>query len=252
MRRAPIMTLVALAVVATAACSEGGTDAGPASASTSTPPASATSSPASSSAAGPALSDADRRLLAAAQTGDVAGVREALADGGRVEAADETAATALVLAAYGNHVDAAQVLVDAGADVNRQDTTQQSAFLIATSEVGGDPRLLDLTLAHGADVNAKDSYNGTGLIRAAHRGHWQVVDRLIAAGTDLDHVNRLGWTALLEAVILGDGGPDHQKVVKSLVDAGADRSVRDNGGKTALDHARDDGQTSVVALLEKG
>lgn len=247
MRRAPITALVALVLLSTAGCADDPADdaAAPAAqASTTAPP---TASP--SGAAD--LSDADRRLLATAQTGDVAGVREALAAGGRVEATDDTGATALVLAAYGNHVDAAQVLVDAGADVNHQDSTQQSAFLIATSEVGGDPRLLDLTLAHGADVNAKDSYNGTGLIRAAHRGHWQVVDRLVAAGTDLDHVNRLSWTALLEAVILGDGGPDHQKVVRSLVDAGADRSVRDNGGKTALDHAREDGQDDVVALLER-
>lgn len=247
MRRAPITTFVALAVLATAGCS----DAGEEDAVATPPPSAAATSPTDSPPAAATLSDADRRLLATAQTGDVAGVRDALAAGGRVDAADETGATALVLAAYGNHVDAARVLVEAGADVNHQDTTQQSAFLIATSEVGGDPRLLDLTLANGADVNAKDSYNGTGLIRAAHRGHWQVVDRLIAAGTDLDHVNRLGWTALLEAVILGDGGPDHQKVVKSLVDAGADRSVRDNGGKTALDHARDDGQDAVVTLLGK-
>jgi ankyrin repeat protein len=44
-------------------------------------------------------------------------------------------------------------------------------------------------------VNDKDSYNGTGLIRAAERGHARIVKRLLRAGIDKDHVNRLGWTA---------------------------------------------------------
>ncbi len=166
-----------------------------------------------------------------------------------LDATDTTGATALIRAAYAGDVERARELTAAGGDVNAQDSTQQSAYLIATSEVGDDPRLLEVTLAAGADVNAKDSYNGTGLIRAAHRGYPQIVDRLIAAGIDLDHVNRLGWTALLEAVILGDGGPGHQAVVRSLVAAGADTSIEDPTGRTALQIARKRGQDEVVAIL---
>ncbi|HEU5489288.1 MAG TPA: ankyrin repeat domain-containing protein, partial [Gaiellaceae bacterium] len=109
----------------------------------------------------------------------------------------------LIAAAYGNDLDAAGALIQAGADVNAKDETQQSAYLIATSEVGDDPRLLELTLANGADLNAKDSYNGTGLIRAADRGYVRIVRRLLETDIEVDHVNRLGWTALLEAIILG-------------------------------------------------
>ena len=108
-------------------------------------------------------------------------------------------------------------LIAQGADVNAKDVTQQSAYLIATSEVGDDPRLLELTLANGARVDDKDSYDGTGLIRAAERGHPRIVRRLLEAGIDRDHVNRLGWTALHEAVVLGDGGPDHVATVRALV-----------------------------------
>lgn len=167
-----------------------------------------------------------------------------------IDATDANGATALIRAAYANDVEAAKVLIEVGADVNRLDSKQQSAYLIATSEVGDDPRLLEVTLDAGADVNAKDSSNGTGLVRAAHRGYPQIVDRLIAAGIDLDHVNRLGWTALLEAVALGDGGPDYQEVVRSLVEAGADTSVLDPEGRTALVLARERGQDEVAALLE--
>ncbi len=156
---------------------------------------------------------------------------------------------ALLTAAYANDVDEARRLVEAGADVNHKDTSEQSPYLIATSEVGDDPRLLELFLAHGALVNDKDSYNGTGTIRAAHRGYPAIIDRLVKAGIDLDHVNRLGWTALLEAVILGDGGRSHQDVVRLLLDAGADASIRDRDGRTALEHAQTRGQEAIAALL---
>jgi hypothetical protein len=111
--------------------------------------------------------DADGELIVAARAGDVDRVRWLLERDAAVDARDASGATALVAAAYGNHVDVARSPIEAGADVNVKDERQQSAYLIATSEVGDDPRLLELTLASGADVDAKDSYNGTGLIRAA-------------------------------------------------------------------------------------
>lgn len=159
--------------------------------------------------------------------------------------------SALLAAAYVNDVATASRLIADGADVNHKDGSVQSAYLIATSEVGDDPRLLDLCLANGAKVDDLDSYNGTGLIRAAHRGYPVIVARLVAADIPLDHINRLGWTALLEAVILGNGGSAHQQVVRVLLDAGADASIKDFQGMTALDHARQRGQQAIVELLDR-
>ena len=39
-------------------------------------------------------------------------------------------------------------------------------------------------------------------------------------GASLDHVNNLGWTALIESIMLGDGGPRHTETVRALVEAG--------------------------------
>ena len=193
----------------------------------------------------------DRSLIEAAEAGRPEEVEELLEEGASVDATDAAGRTALVAAAYGNHIAVAEALIDAGADVNTQDASQQSAYLIATSEVGDDLRLLELTLEHGADVNAKDSYNGTGLIRAADRGFLRIVRRLLETDIEVDHVNRLGWTALLEAVILGGGDAAHTEVVRMLVEeGGADDAIADNGGKTALDHARDNGYTEMVRILE--
>jgi uncharacterized protein len=98
-----------------------------------------------------------------------------------VHARDVSGETALIAAACGNHLDAARELVEAGADVNAKDETKQSAYLFATSEVGDDTRLLEVALANGADIHAKDSYNGTGLTCAGDRGHVAIVRRLLEA-----------------------------------------------------------------------
>ncbi len=155
----------------------------------------------------------------------------------------------LLAAARANRVDEARELIERGADVNVKDGTEQSAYLYATSEVGPDPALLELMLANGADVNAKDSYNGTGLIRAAHRGYAEIVQRLLEAGIEVDHVNRLGWTALLEAVILGDGGDAHVETVRVLVEGGADAEIADREGVTPLVHAERSGYEEIAAIL---
>jgi uncharacterized protein len=171
-------------------------------------------------------------------------------DPGRLSAARTDALNArLIAAAWDNDVDRARRLIRAGANVNAKDDTEQSAYLISTSE--GYLRLLNLTLRHGADVDSKDSYNGTGLIRAAERGHAEVVRRLLATPIEVDHVNRLGWTALLEAVILGDGGPDHLRTVRLLVEAGADVDLPDRDGVTALAHAERRGQEQIAAVLRQ-
>jgi ankyrin repeat protein len=104
-------------------------------------------------------------------------------------------------------------------------------------------------VADGADVDAKDSFNGTGLIRAAERGHTRVIARLLETEIELDHVNRLGWTALLEAIILGEGGAAHTRTVRLLVDAGADVDIADESGTTPLAHARRMGFEAIERIL---
>ncbi len=187
-------------------------------------------------------------LIAAARQGDSAAVKEFLTQGASVHASDERGVTALIAAAYQNQLEVAKVLIEAGADVNVQDDTQQSAYLIPTAD--GYPEFLKLTLQAGADVHSRDSYDGTGLIRAADRGHVEIIEELLKTDIDINHVNRLGWTALLEAIILGDGGPRHTAVVRLLVEAGADVNLADSDGVTPLAHAERRGFEEIIAILE--
>ncbi len=153
-------------------------------------------------------------------------------------------------AAWANDVTTAAELIFSGADVNAKDVTEQSAYLIATSE--GYLGLLELTLAHGADLSSLDSYRGTGLIRAAERGHADIVGRLLRAGIEVDHVNRPGWTALDEAIVYGDGGSDYVDTVRALVAGGADLGRVAGDGRTPLQNAQRLGQEAVSATLAAG
>jgi hypothetical protein len=128
---------------------------------------------------------------------------------------------------------------------------ENSAYDVVTiAAVADDPELMSLAIALGNSAGLVTSpYDGTALIAAAHLGHHEVVRRLIAAGAPLDHVNNLGWTALIEAVVLGDGGPDHVATVKALVEAGADAGIADREGVTALAHAEARGFAEIVELI---
>jgi ankyrin repeat protein len=109
---------------------------------------------------------------------------------------------------------------------------------------------LETALAVGCNPrNVTSRYDGTALIAAAHLGHDDVVRALIRAGAPLDHVNNLGWTALIESIVLGDGGPRHVATMKALIDGGANLNLADRSGATPLALARSRGFAPMVALL---
>ena len=81
-------------------------------------------------------------------------------------------------------------------------------------------------------------------------GHPGVVRQLIAAGAPLDHINILHWNALIEAVVLGDGGARHQAVLRALLEAGADTRLADRAGNTPLMLANGRGFREMVQMLE--
>ncbi|MFJ2897820.1 ankyrin repeat domain-containing protein [Streptomyces sp. NPDC087218] len=190
----------------------------------------------------------DQQLLDAARTGDTDGVRTAIEGGARVDCRDEELRTPLLLAVHGDHVEAARLLVTAGADPDAQDLREESPWL-ATGVTGSVPMLRTL-LPAGPDLKLCNRFGGSALIPASERGHAPYVRELLrATDIDVDHVNRLGWTALLEAVILGDGGRAHQEIVELLLAAGADADLPDGDGTTALAHAERRGFTEIAARL---
>ena len=192
-------------------------------------------------------SSPEARLRQAAAAGDAQAVRDLLRRGANIEARDDRGRSPLLLATHAAAIEAARVLIEAGADVNAMDDISDSPYLYAGAE--GPLEILRMTLEHGADLASVNRYGGTALIPAAHHGHVDIVRELLGTGIDIDHVNYLGWTALLEAVILGDGGRRQQDVVRILLTRGADPTIADRDGGTALQHARNRGFTELADLL---
>ncbi|MGW6875735.1 ankyrin repeat domain-containing protein [Streptomyces xanthophaeus] len=192
----------------------------------------------------------DRQLLDAAGRGAAAETAAALAAGAAVEARDAQERTPLLLAALGDHLDVAALLLAAGADPNAQDSREDSPWLV--TGVTGSVRMMRLLLPAGPDLKLRNRFGGISLIPAAERGHTAYV-RAVLDETDIevDHVNRLGWTALLEAVILGDGGPRHEDVVRALLAAGADPALADLAGVTPYEHAVRRGFEGMARLLRE-
>ena len=198
----------------------------------------------------PAETAAYRGLHAAAARGDTAKIEQLMAGKADVNARDAYGRTPLHVATFARQRAAVRALVQAGADKGAMESDRYDAVTIAA--VADDEETLRTLLSLGASAKLTTSrYDGTALIAAAHLGHDGVVRQLIAAGAPLDHVNNLHWTATIEAVVLGNGGPRHQATLKALVEAGANLQLTDRHGKTPLALARGYGYTDMVRLLEK-
>lgn len=190
-------------------------------------------------------------LFAAAHGGTAQDVRDALAAGASVLETDDRNRLATHVAGFASNEAALRALAEAGADMNALEYQLYDVVTIAA--VANDPDMVRAAIALGNRADLITSvYVGTALIAAAHLGHHEVVDILIAAGAPLDHVNNLGWTALMEAVVLGDGGPNHVETARLLVAAGADRGIADRDGVTPLAHARRRGYTAMARVLGAG
>jgi len=189
-------------------------------------------------------------LHAAAASGNVAEIERLLAAGADREARDGNGRTPLHVAVYRKKYDAARLLLAKGANANAFDRQRYDVVTIAA--VADDVPMLKLVLEGGASAkNVTSPYDGSALIAAAHLGHVEVVQVLIKAGAPLDHVNNLTWTALMESIVLCDGGKCHTETLRALVQAGANVSIPDRAGITPLAHAQGRGYKEMAQILEK-
>ncbi len=183
------------------------------------------------------------------ENNNIKAVRSALENGTNVNTQDANKRSLLLIATVNQQTDMAKLLVSYGADVNQQDDKLDSPFLYAGAS--GQTGLVKLYLANGARFDIFNRYNGTALIPACERGHVETVK--VLAGTEgfpINHVNRLGWTALMEAIVLGDGSKKYQEIIQILKDNGADLTIPDRDGKTPLQHAKDIGFTEIARILQ--
>ena len=187
-------------------------------------------------------------LFAAAARGDATEIARLAKAGAYTGARDGHGRTPLHVAAFAGERNAMRALVAAGADPNALESDRYDIVTIAA--VANDLPTLNAALELGGSAgNVTSRYDGTALIASAHLGHVEIVRELIRAGAPLDHVNNLGWTALIESIVLGDGGARHTATLEALVKAGANVNLADRGGASPLQLARTRGYREMTAIL---
>ena len=182
-----------------------------------------------------------------AASGDVLAVSRLVAQDAAIDAQNAAGETPLLIAVQANQLGVARALIAAGANINVQAANQDTPWLLAGAS--GRTEMIAAMIPVGPDFSIRNRYGGNALIPACERGHVETIELLLTTEIDVNHINNLGWTCLLEIVILGDGGLRHQQAAKLVLAAGANPNLADRDGVTPLAHATSRGQTEIAALI---
>jgi uncharacterized protein len=224
--------------------------------------------------------DGDTPIGVAAKAGREAFVAELLRRGAKIDGADVKGATPLLLATRANRRAVALQLLAAGADVSAADLHGETPLIVAA--FNGDATLVEQLLARKADPSPADSTGKTAIVYAAGRGAEPVVRLLLDSGVDVNRAYDAELTALMWAAGHADNASDseslrtvdlllergakvdsrddrgrtplmiaaalnHADIVRALIAAGADKSLRDRAGKSAADLAATEEMRAIVA-----
>jgi ankyrin repeat protein len=191
--------------------------------------------------------DPAAQLRSAASRGDHAAVRRLIAQKAPLDAKDSEGRTALLLAVAGGHTEAGLALIDAGADIDAVASNMDTPWLLAGAR--GRTALLQRMWPKGPNLKLRNRFGGSALIPACHYEHLETVRFLLTTRIDVNLVNNLGWTCLLEIVILTNGGPVAASITQLVLEAGADPNIRDKEGVSPLQHARKRGFKEIARLI---
>ncbi|NIF37714.1 hypothetical protein F3J30_14435 [Enterobacter sp. Tr-810] len=187
-------------------------------------------------------------FLLAAEQGNINALKACLDKGVDINATNRQKRTAIIIASLNKQYACVEHLIAAGADIDKQDNTCFNPFLISC--LTNDLTLLRIVLPAGPDLERLTRFGGVGITPASEKGHVEIVRELLAlTDINVNHTNFVGWTPLLEAIVLNDGGAKQQEIVKLLLDNGANPHMTDKYGKAPLELAREKGFHEIAELL---
>lgn len=148
-----------------------------------------------------------------------------------------------MLAVLQGDVATVKSLLDRGADINEKDVYGKTALMKAAEK--GDIDTVKTLLDRGADANIKTDQGGTALLAAAYGGHAAVIQALLENGAKVNAKDIFGTTPLMAAARYGQN-----ETVKLLLDNGADATIKNKGGATALTLAVGEKHMATAELLK--
>ncbi|MHC5268778.1 ankyrin repeat domain-containing protein [Enterococcus sp. LJL98] len=167
-----------------------------------------------------------------------------------VQVVNERGQSPLHLSVMNNQLAVTAYLLGKGFDPSQKDQTQLSPFIAAAAN--GFDQLFSLILAFSPELKQVNRFGGTALHPSAEKGFIRVVQKALLAGVPADEKNRLSWTPLLEAVILGNEGFLYRDLIIDLLNAQADPSMTDDFGLDAVSYANRLGHRNIAELLHQG
>lgn len=187
-------------------------------------------------------------FLTAAEQGQLEILKSCLEKGVDINTTNRQGRTAIVNASLNKHYECVSFLINAGADINKQDQTCFNPFLLSC--LNDDLTLLRIVLPAKPNLDLLTRFGGVGITPASEKGHMEIVRELLEkTEINVNHTNFVGWTPLLEAIVLNDGGEKQQQIVKLLLDHGANPHMTDKYGKKPLELAREKGYNEIAELL---
>lgn len=189
-------------------------------------------------------------LFKAVVEGDQAEIAALLAKGADINARDKAKRTPILVAAQQNRLDIVRYLAEQGADINAQDNKSFNPFIHGC--IHNQLPLVKLMVELGTDLTCLTRFGGNGLTPAAEKGYEEVV-KFLLENTDINVnlTNTVGWTALIEAIILNDGGEKMQRIVRLLLEHDADPRMTDEWGVPPLELAKRKGYHEIAAIIEE-
>jgi len=153
--------------------------------------------------------------------------------------------TPLIESTMQSDVNRIEQLLKSGADINEPGGRYGETALMAASRKGNFD-IVKLLISKGADVNAKGTYGDTALIAASWGCQLDIVKYLIEKNAKINEKNKsYGSTAL--NIVAGDC--DDARIIRQLLDNGADLNIKNNGGDSPFFSAVKHGNVNSIAML---
>lgn len=189
-------------------------------------------------------------LFKMAQKGDARMMLELLMNGLNPDAKTEDDTTALMVATAYGHYEAAEVLLNAGADIGAREKVDAESFgqgvsVMYIAAVNKDYQMVELLLKHGCDINEKAGRDGQSpFLIAINSNDRDYMEYVLRKGANVDIERYNGETALIHAVLTRD-----QNLAQYLLEKGADINHRNITGLSALEIAKSKGFTDMAQFL---